>query len=80
MLKGKNKKKKLESVITCSYFNKKMYTIIILYYYFRFNLNFGVYYLFLLTVHYELLLSLIAVDRSTFLVIFNVLLLLAIEG
>ena len=79
MLKGKIKKK-LESVITCSYFNKKMYTIIILYYYFRFNLNFGVYYLFLLTVHYELLLSLIAVDRSTFLVIFNVLLLLAIEG
>ena len=42
MLKGKIKKK-LESVITCSYFNKKMYIIIILYYYFRYNLNFGVF-------------------------------------
>ena len=42
MWKGKIKKK-LESVITCSYFNKKMYIIIILYYYLRYNLNFGVF-------------------------------------
>lgn len=49
MLKGKIKKK-LESVITCSYFNKKMYIIIILYYYFRYNLNFGVFWVKFLSV------------------------------
>ena len=49
MLKGKIKNK-LESVITCSYFNKKMYIIIILYYYFRYNLDFGVFWVKFLSV------------------------------